>query len=274
MFEIIKQLASINTDGARSGLKRTGMLGVTIHQTGNPSPGANALSHAKYLQGGGANTQASWHYCVDDARATQSIPEDESAWHAGDGYYGKGNRQTIAIEICINEDGNMTKACDNAAELAADILKRYDLSVENLYQHHDWSGKNCPAQIRAGQPYDWNTFKSKVAAHLKQPLPAPQPAVSLDDVARAVIRGDYGNGENRRRALVNAGYDAGAVQARVNVLLGASSQPALQPMVSLDDIARAVIRGDYGNGTERRQALTNAGYDYDAVQARVNQLLR
>lgn len=41
----------------------------------------------------------------------------------------------------------------------------------------------------------------------------------------------------------------------------------------LDDIARAVIRGDYGNGSERRRRLTEAGYDYDEVQARVNEII-
>ena len=38
----------------------------------------------------------------------------------------------------------------------------------------------------------------------------------------------------------------------------------------IDALARAVIRGDYGNGEERKRRLGNL---YDAVQARVNQLL-
>jgi hypothetical protein len=43
---------------------------------------------------------------------------------------------------------------------------------------------------------------------------------------------------------------------------------------SVDAIAREVIRGDWGNGNERKQKLTAAGYDYSAVQKRVNELLR
>lgn len=46
-----------------------------------------------------------------------------------------------------------------------------------------------------------------------------------------------------------------------------------QPTKSLDEIAREVIRGDWGNGAEREKRLTAAGYDADAVQARVNQLM-
>ncbi|NBI63943.1 N-acetylmuramoyl-L-alanine amidase [Clostridiales bacterium] len=43
---------------------------------------------------------------------------------------------------------------------------------------------------------------------------------------------------------------------------------------SVDVIAREVIRGDWGNGDKRKQKLTAAGYDYSAVQKRVNELLR
>lgn len=42
---------------------------------------------------------------------------------------------------------------------------------------------------------------------------------------------------------------------------------------SIDELAREVIRGDWGNGSARRKALENAGYDYDAVQDRVNEIL-
>lgn len=43
---------------------------------------------------------------------------------------------------------------------------------------------------------------------------------------------------------------------------------------SVDEIAREVIRGAWGNGADRRNRLTAAGYDYSAVQSRVNALLK
>ena len=43
--------------------------------------------------------------------------------------------------------------------------------------------------------------------------------------------------------------------------------------VNLVDIARNVIRGDYGNGDDRVKRLTAAGFDYDRVQGIVNDLL-
>ena len=43
---------------------------------------------------------------------------------------------------------------------------------------------------------------------------------------------------------------------------------------TIDTIAREVIQGRWGNGADRRRKLTEAGYDYSAVQRRVNELLR
>lgn len=46
-----------------------------------------------------------------------------------------------------------------------------------------------------------------------------------------------------------------------------------QPSKSVDEVAREVIRGEWGNGSDRRQRLEAEGYDYAAVQKRVNELL-
>lgn len=43
---------------------------------------------------------------------------------------------------------------------------------------------------------------------------------------------------------------------------------------SIDTIAREVINGSWGNGAERKQRLTAAGFDYAVVQANVNELLK
>ena len=43
---------------------------------------------------------------------------------------------------------------------------------------------------------------------------------------------------------------------------------------SIDEIAKEVINGKWGNGAERKQKLTAAGYDYSAVQKRVNELCK
>lgn len=42
---------------------------------------------------------------------------------------------------------------------------------------------------------------------------------------------------------------------------------------TIDKIAKDVIRGDWGIGEERKKRLTEAGYDYNKVQKRVNELI-
>ena len=69
-----------------------------------------------------------------------------------------------------------------------------------------------------------------------------------------------------RRAALGDRYDE--VQARVNEILGAAGTSST-PM-DVDAMARAVIRGDYGNGEERKRRL---GSYYDLVQSRVNEML-
>ena len=42
---------------------------------------------------------------------------------------------------------------------------------------------------------------------------------------------------------------------------------------TIDELAREVIAGQWKTGSERKRLLTEAGYDYDAVQKRVNELI-
>ncbi len=132
---------------------------------------------------------------------------------------------------------------------------------------HDYCYVDYPKIIReAGR----NGF-SKTVPTVK-PTPAPKPAKkTVEQIAREVIAGDWGAGEERRKRLTAAGYDYNAVQNKVNeILYGTKPQPAKK---TIDQIAREVIRGDWGAGEERRKRLTAAGYDYDAVQKRVNEIL-
>lgn len=232
--KITKDYAPVVSSGARPGIKMSKCIGVTIHNTDNSGVGAGARAHANLLKNSWKNKQQSWHFAVDENGAYQSIPTDEIAWHAGDGGSGKGNTQTIAIEICMNSDGDLEKATDNAAQLAAQQLKEKGLSADKLYQHHDWSGKNCPSQIRAGKPYNWSTFKNKVKAYYNGNTSVSKPSTgtgngsssskkTVSQLADEVIAGKWGNGDTRKKKLEAAGYDYAAVQAEVNKQLGVST---------------------------------------------------
>lgn len=89
-------------------------------------------------------------------------------------------------------------------------------------------------------------------------------------IAHEVLAGKWGNGNDRKNRLQAAGYDYNAVQAEVNRLMGGGSAPARK---SVDTLAREVIAGKWGKGADRKRRLQAAGYDYNAVQRRVNQLL-
>ncbi len=114
----------------------------------------------------------------------------------------------------------------------------------------------------------YSVFDSKGNVVYPKAQPAPTKK-SVDEIAREVIRGDWGNGSDRTKRLSSAGYDANAVQNRVNEILGGSSTPKK----SIDEVAREVIRGEWGNGADRKNRLVAAGYNYDAVQNRVNEIL-
>jgi len=165
---LLAPLAPAGVEGCREGQLLHNFAGITIHETSNWSSNANALMHAQYLRGGGQTFDVSWHYAVDSTSAYQCIPENEKAWHAGDTANGKGNAQTIAIEICDNSAGSFDQAMANAEWLAADVLYRHGVySVGGyLFQHHDFSayGKNCPITIRdTGR---WGEFCSKTQGFL------------------------------------------------------------------------------------------------------------
>lgn len=102
-------------------------------------------------------------------------------------------------------------------------------------------------------------------------LPASSnPGKSIDQLAQEVINGLWGNGDDRKNRLQAAGYDYNAIQDKVNQILDESQKPAKK---SIDEIAKEVIAGQWGNGQDRINRLQVAGYNYEEVQNKVNQLI-
>lgn len=106
----------------------------------------------------------------------------------------------------------------------------------------------------------------------------------IDKVAHEVLEGKYGNGDDRVKALTEAGYDYNAVQSRVNELVkelpkeeSKPTEPTPEPEkpkeFTLEEMVQRVINGEFGNGEERKKKLTEAGYDYKKIQNAVNQAL-
>lgn len=98
----------------------------------------------------------------------------------------------------------------------------------------------------------------------------PTPSKTIDEIARDVISGVYGNGSDRTNALIAMGYDPGKVQERVNAILKENATTSK----SIAQVAEDVIAGKYGNGSDRRNKLAAEGFDPDVVQAEVNRQLK
>lgn len=78
------------------------------------------------------------------------------------------------------------------------------------------------------------------------------------DIAREVLKGEWGNGQDRKNRIESAGYNYKSVQHNVNLLVK----------------AQQVISGKYGTGVTRKRLLERDGYSYKEVQSVVNKLLK
>ena len=234
---------------------------IVIHNTNND---ASAKNEIKYMTSN--NNQVSFHYAIDDKEIIQGIPENRNTWNAGDGGNGQGNREGLSMEICYSKSGGdrFIQAEKNTAEFVAMKLKEKGWGIDRVKKHQDFSNKYCPHRTL---DMGWDRFLNMVKAHLE--VNKPQVTRSIVDLANEVIAGKYGVGEARKKAL---GSLYSEVQAKVNeILKGKTSKPTLK---SIDTIAREVIEGKWGNGQNRKDRLTSAGYDYKAVQKRVNELMK
>lgn len=240
---------------------------IVVHNTAND---ASAKNEVAYMVRN--NNQVSFHYAVDDVEVVQGIPENRNAWHSGDGGKGKGNREGIAIEICYSKSGGekFTKAEANAVELIVDILKRYGWGVDKVTKHQDYNKKYCPHRTL---DLGWDRFIKMIDAKLNPVVVSK----SIEEIAREVIAGKWGNGDARKTNLTNAGYNYSEVQAKVNELVNGKATPKPTPTTAKktnEQIAKEVIQGKWGNGDARKQKLKAAGYNPSVIQALVNKMLK
>lgn len=94
----------------------------------------------------------------------------------------------------------------------------------------------------------------------------------LDAVARQVLAGQWGNGQERINRLTAAGYDAAAVQEAVDNIVYLDRLRSIATPEYMD-VARQVRAGLWGNGSERKERLEAAGYNYNDIQGIVANLL-
>ncbi|MGK7930196.1 MAG: N-acetylmuramoyl-L-alanine amidase [Microcystaceae cyanobacterium] len=146
---------------------------ITIHNTDNVNRGADARAHAAYVKGADAQRrQVSWHYTVDDKRSIKHLPINEMGWHAGTS---KGNRESIGIEICMNEDGDQGAANYRAATLAAILMYDLNIPLNKVVTHQHWSGKTCPRLLLD----NWDSFTGQIEDIYNSIEPRPEAIAHL-----------------------------------------------------------------------------------------------
>ena len=74
--------------------------------------------------------------------------------------------------------------------------------------------------------------------------------------------GAFSSLENAKKAC-KAGY----------VVFDSNGKQVYPTKKSIEKVAHEVIQGKWGNGAERKKRLTDAGYDYNEVQKKVNQMI-
>lgn len=138
----------------RTGKKRE-IHYITIHETDNTEPHATAQAHDEYLHTYAKNHSLSWHYTVDETEVYHHVPDNETAFHAGDNIRREGgNRNGIGIELCVNEGSDFNQTLHNAAVLVAYLLDKYDLTIDDVKKHQDFSGKICPHTLITENRWD------------------------------------------------------------------------------------------------------------------------
>ena len=264
------------------------IIGVTVHNTDWISVASRTTPAEQYTRATVNNNMKDVrvHYYVDNVCAWQNLPHSLSGWHAADGS-GNGNRRTIAIECIMSSAYNSTnkKSEDNCAKLAAALLKQYGLDINHLYTHTHWlnvrDGKSGSVDYlnTARNPYKmcplyilphWSAFKAKVQSYMKSGT-----SVSTNPTTKQLyrVRKSWSDAKSQIGAFASLDNAKKACKSGYSVFDG-NGNVVYPTKKSVDEIAGEVIQGKWGNGTDRKNKLTNAGYDYNAVQKRVNELMK
>lgn len=238
--------------------------------------------------------QASCQYGIGvDGRVGMYVEEKNRSWCSSSN---ANDQRAVTIECAsdLKEPYAMnSKVYDTLIKLCVDICKRNGKkkliwfgdknktlnynpkSDEMVLTVHRWfANKSCPGNwlyLRLGD------LAAKVTAQLGGGT-APTDEEKTNNTSFYRVRkswsdvksqkGAFKSLENAKRcAKDNPGYSV--FDANGNVV--GESSPATK---SVDQLAKEVIAGKWGNGSDRKNRLIKAGYNYSEVQKRVNELLK
>lgn len=238
--------------------------------------------------------QASCNYGIGtDGKVSLCVEEKNRSWCSSSN---ANDQRAVTIECASDKTepyAMNSKVYDSLVKLCTDICRRNGKkkllwlgdrnktlnytpkSDEMVLTVHRWfANKSCPGGWLYARLGD---LAAKVTAALGSPS-EPKPASNKKQLYR--VRKTWADSKSQKGAfsvLANAKKCADSNKGySVFDENGKKVYPADAPGTkkSIDAIAREVIRGDWGNSDERKKKLTAAGYDYSAVQKKVNELLK
>ena len=240
-----------------------------------------------------SSTQASSNYGIDkNGRVGLYVEEKNRSWCSSSN---SNDQRAITIECASDATepyAMNSKVYDALIKLCVDICKRNGKkkliwlgdkdktlnynpkSDEMVITVHRWfANKSCPGNWLYARLGDLAT---KVTAQLGGTTTAPEPTTSTLYRVRKTWtdsktqKGAFKILSNAKKcADDNAGYSV--FDEKGNVVYTGKNTVVKK---TVTELAKEVIAGKWGNGQDRKNRLTAAGYDYTAVQNKVNELLK
>ena len=149
---------------------------IVVHYTANKND--TAKNNARYYNT--ANTRsAGAHLFVDKDTIYKSVPLKYRAYAVGGTKYNNDggkmykkitNANSISIEVAAGttlEDFN--KSFKTLSSLIIWLMKKYNISIDNVYRHYDVNGKPCPLPLV--ETTAWSEFKNKLSAQYEAGSP-------------------------------------------------------------------------------------------------------
>lgn len=185
----------------------------------------------------------------------------------------------------ITNDEDRSKFINRMDELADGILSAFDVASNgSTAPSYDDAPASSGSSSRGGSTGSGfgGTYRCNVRSLNVRSAPSTSSSVvasysygetvNLQDwyeIADGYVWGRYVGRSGATRYVAVGKPTGGPSPDDYLIKVGGSSSSSK----SVDEIAREVIAGKWGNGQDRKDRLAAAGYDYSEVQHRVNQLL-
>ena len=197
-------------------------------------------------------------------------PSDAGGWHVSD--KALASVINLCVDICRRHGKTKMIWCGS---LNATNARKFASNEMRMTIHKWFAATGCPgAYLESKMGYIATEVTNRLngGTSVNSTSPTPTKKKTVDEIAKEVIAGKWSAGKDRITKLKAAGYNPDAVQNRVDELMG-KTKPKPAKKKSIDEIAKEVIAGKWSSGITRQKKLTEAGYNYNEVQRRVEELI-